>query len=65
MHDIYHGIGIRVNSICDEMLAGVSDEPAVRTGRCRPSTNVPGCPTCWQPSTPHFTAVLKKGQNSA
>jgi len=51
MHQIYHGIGVRVNSICDEMLGGVSDEPALRT---RLSTTVPGCPPCWQPSTPHL-----------
>ena len=32
--NILCGIGVRFNFICHEMFGGVSDEPALRTGRC-------------------------------
>ena len=57
MHEIYHGIGVRVNSICDEMLGGVIDEPALRTGRCRPLDHRTGLPDVLAAIHPHFTAL--------
>ena len=33
------GIGVRFNFVCDEMLGGMSDEPALRTGRCLQAFN--------------------------
>jgi len=37
--NILCGIGIRFNFICDEMFGRVSDEPALRTGRCLQAFN--------------------------
>ena len=42
MHEIYHGIGVRVNSICDDRLGGVSDERfEVRQVQTRGHTGLP------------------------
>jgi hypothetical protein len=59
---IYHGIGVRVNFICDEMVGGLRacfEDWQVQTLDHR--TGLP------DGSHPHFTfmAVLQKGQNNA
>jgi hypothetical protein len=65
MHEIYHGIGVRVNSICDEMLGGVSDEPALRTRRCRPLDHRTALPDVLAAIPLTSRLSMQRGQNSA